>query len=135
MRKKRLAPLILFAAAALVIAGCRDNTVSQVSGSVTFDGNPIEDGTISFYPKDGKTQPAGGNIKSGAYSVQVPVGHMEVRISMGKVIGKKKLYDKKDSREYELKGEALPEKYNTKSELRLDVTPGNNEKDWPLVSK
>jgi hypothetical protein len=54
---------------------------------------------------------------------------------MPKIVGKKKLYDKKDSPEYPLTAEALPAKYNTKTELKIDVTQGNIEKDWPLVSK
>jgi hypothetical protein len=125
----------LFAAAALAMAGCADATVSQVSGKVTVDGNPLEKGAISFYPVDRQAKTAGGEIKDGAYSVQVPVGAMEVRISMPKVVGKKKLYDKKDSPEYPVYQESLPAKYNMESKLQLDVTQGKLEKDWALTSK
>jgi hypothetical protein len=124
-----------FAATALIVAGCGDPAVSQVRGKVTVDGNALEKGTISFFPVDGKTQPAGGEINDGTYSVRVPAGVMTVKISAPKIVGKKKLYDKKDSREYAVTAEALPERYNTQTELKLDVTPGTLDKDWPLTSK
>jgi hypothetical protein len=135
MKYQRHAFGSLFAIAVAVLAGCADNSMSQVNGKVTIDGQPIEKGAISFYPVDGKTRTTGGEIKDGAYSVQVPVGVMSVKISAPKVVGKKKLYDKKDSPEYPLTAEALPAKYNAQSELKLDVTGGSVEKDWVLTNK
>ena len=120
----------------LMLAGCGDSTICEVSGKVTFDGQLIEDGVISFYPVDGKGTTAGDFIKKGAYSVKkVPVGLMTVKISMGKVVGMKKLYDKPDSPQYPMSEEALPAKYNDDSKLTLEVTPGRMQKDWELTSK
>jgi hypothetical protein len=134
-RHPRIAGGSLSAVALFVLAGCTDSSASLVRGQVTFDGQPIEKGTISFYPVDGKTTTAGGEIKAGAYSVQVPVGLMEVRISMPKVVGQKQLYNKKDSPSYPVHAEALPDKYNKASDLKLDVTAGGVAKDWALTSK
>ncbi len=125
----------LSAAALFALAGCTDSSLTVVKGQVTFDGQPIEKGSISFFPKDGQSKTTGGEIKAGAYSVQVPVGLMEVRISMPKVIGQKKLYNTPDSPSRPLYAEALPEKYNQKSDLTLNVTAGGVEKDWALTSK
>jgi hypothetical protein len=119
----------------LALAGCGDSAGSQVSGTVTVDGNPVEKGRIRFFPVDGKSQPAGGEIKGGAYSVKVPAGEMTVQISVPKVIGKKKLYDAPGAREIDIHGELLPPKYNEESQLKFDVQPGRNEKDWPLTTK
>lgn len=135
MKIHRLAIGSLFAIAVAFLAGCNDSSMSQVNGKVTIDGQPIEKGAISFYPVDGKTPTTGGEIKDGAYSVQVPVGVMSVKISAPKVVGMKKLYDKKDSPEYPLTAEALPAKYNAQSELKVEVTPGSVEKHWLLTSK
>jgi hypothetical protein len=125
----------LLVPALLALPGCGDSSVGRVSGKVTVDTQLVEEGTIAFYPEDGKTRTSGGPIKKGIYSVEVPVGTMLVRISMPKIVGKKKLYNTPDSLERNLTAEALPARYNTETELRLEVTPGTVTKDWELSSK
>lgn len=128
-------PAFLLLALFLGLAGCGDSTISRVSGKVSVDGNLVPEGAIGFYPVDGKSQTTGGMIKDGEYSVLVPVGEMTVQINAPKVIGKKKLYDVPGSKEYEIKAESLPARYNAESELKLEVTPGKVEKDWDLKTK
>src|SRR6516165_10691227 len=94
---KRVACGAAFLVTLLVLAGCGDRTMSQVSGEVTIDGKPVEEGAISFYPVDRKSPTTGGDIKGGSYSVAVPVGLMDVKISMPKTIRMKKLYNTPDS--------------------------------------
>ena len=120
---------------ALLIAGCDASKFAEVSGTVTVDGKPVSAGSITFLPVDGLTPTAGGQIKDGKYSVKVPVGPMKVTISAPKAIGKKKLYATPDSPEGTLYAEALPERYNEKTELTLDVKSGSNDKDWELKGK
>lgn len=50
-------------------AGC-GGSGSTVSGTVTFNGQPVERGYINFYPADGKGAPVGGEIKGGKYTVR-----------------------------------------------------------------
>jgi hypothetical protein len=119
----------------VLLVGCTDSSMSRVRGKVTLDGEPIEEGTISFYPVGGKGQTTGGDIKNGAYSVEVAVGKVQVRISKAKIVGQKKLYNTPNSPTRPLTAEALPEKYNVKSQLEVDVVPGGVEKDWALTSK
>lgn len=124
--------LILLAA----LAGCSPaGNTSQVQGQVTLDGQPVASGTISFTPVDGQATTAGGPITSGSYSVQVPRAAMKVSISSPKVIGKRKAYNTPDSPEINIMGEAVPARYNEKTELQLDVKPGVNKQDYPLQSK
>lgn len=52
--------LLLFA------AGCGGGR-ANVEGQVTFDGQPVEQGTIVFEPVDGKGAAAGGTIQNGKY--------------------------------------------------------------------
>jgi len=120
---------------ALVAVGCDGSKFADVSGTVTVDGKPVETGSITFVPADGLSSTAGGEIKDGKYSVKVPVGMMKVSISSPKAIGKKKLYATPDSPEGTLYAEALPERYNEKTELTLDVKSGSNPKNWELSAK
>lgn len=117
----------------LALTGCGGE--QTVSGTVKVDGKPLPEGNIMFSPVDGKSATAGGSIKDGEYSVKVPVGVMRVSISAPKVIGKKKLYNTPDSPLRDVTAEALPAKYNEKTELKLDVKPGLNDKDFELQSK
>lgn len=40
-----------------------------VQGEVTFEGQPVEDGTVTFEPADGQGPTAGGRISTGRYSI------------------------------------------------------------------
>ena len=51
------------------IAGCGNGLV-RVEGNVTYDGKPMELGTISFDPVDGQSPVVGGKIEGGAYRVE-----------------------------------------------------------------
>ena len=121
-------------AALLALAGCGARE-GQVGGTVKVDGKLLEKGSILFVPIDGKSSTSGGEISNGRYSVKVPVGPMKVSISAPKVVGKKKIYPTPDSPEMPITQEALPGRYNEQTELKLDVQPGKNEKDFDLQSK
>jgi hypothetical protein len=108
---------------------------SEVSGTVKVGGADLDSGAILFVPVDGKTGTAGGEIKQGRYSVKVPVGQMKVSISAPKVVGQKKVYNTPNSPVMPVTAEALPARYNEKTELTLDVKPGRNTKDWALDGK
>lgn len=67
-------------------AGCGDSS-STVTGEVTYDGQPVGDGMITFLPADGKGPPAGGRIANGRYSVTgVPPGPKIVQINAVKSV-------------------------------------------------
>jgi hypothetical protein len=51
----------------VLLAGC--SRKSTVTGAVTFDGQKVKTGYISFLPADGKGPTAGGQIKDGYYRV------------------------------------------------------------------
>ena len=61
--------------------GCGDPNLGSVSGSVTYEGQPIEKGSINFLPVDGKGASAGGEIVAGKYEVaEVPPGQKIVEV-------------------------------------------------------
>jgi hypothetical protein len=126
----------LLAAVVVLLAGCSANHTAVVTGTVRVDGEPLEKGSISFVPVDGQGVTAGGEILDGKYIVaKASPGTMTVQIRYPKVAGQKKLYDTPDSPIRNVFREALPAKYNDRTELRLEVQPGNNEKDWDLSLK
>jgi hypothetical protein len=49
-------------------AGCGSG-LAYVEGEATFDGQPIENGMVSFSPADGNGPSAGGTIQKGRYAV------------------------------------------------------------------
>jgi hypothetical protein len=107
-----------------------------VSGEVTFDGQPVEDGTILFEPEGGQGQTAGGPIKEGKYSAEVPVGKMRVRINGNKKTGRRyKVYDTPESPVVDEVVELLPPKYNINSELTVEVKPGAQQIPFHLKSR
>lgn len=127
-------------AAALLIAsafaaGCSGaSATGDVTGTVTVDERtPPPGSSITFIPEDGKAPTAGCLIENGKYAARVPVGTAKVEIRVPRVLGK--LQAAGPGAEGDEVKESLPPKYNDETELRLDIKPGKNEKDWDLKSK
>jgi hypothetical protein len=71
----RIAALFL----SLAATGCRRTTV--VTGSVTYDGRPVQNGAITFYPADGQGPSAGATVMGGQYRVEgIPPGKKMVQV-------------------------------------------------------
>ena len=70
------------------LAGCgRSDGLTEISGTVSYDGQPVKKGTITFLPADGKGPTAATLIADGKYSVKVAPGKKLVKIEGYKVIG------------------------------------------------
>jgi len=129
------ASILAVPAMLLLAAGCSGTNETTVSGTVTVDGTPAKKGSISFIPLDGQSRTSGGTIADGKYETQVPIGKQRIEIRVSKVIGQRKLYDTPNSPSQDILEEVLPAKYNSDSELQLDVKSGVNTKDYQLKSK
>jgi hypothetical protein len=89
----RLVPCLLVAiAVATICPGCGDRRL-PIQGEVTFNGRPVEEGTISLEPADGIGPTTGGEIAAGKYrliGVAAPLpGKKIVRISAVRKTGRK----------------------------------------------
>ena len=114
--------------------GCGGEKEAEVTGIVRFEGEPVKSGAISFYPVDGKSRTSGSEIHDGEYRAKVPYGAMIVRINAAKVVGKRKLYENNPkSPEVDITAEALPARYNDKSELKLEANEAKIKRDFDLT--
>jgi hypothetical protein len=131
----------------LAVVGCGggagDNLPRQaVSGSVTLNDKPLEQGSITFSPAEPGQQgaaSAGAVIKSGSYSIARTGGPTpgKYRVSIvSEAAGAAEELPGMPPKVTDLKKRALvPEKYNVKSSLTAEVTAdGPNTFDFDLKS-
>jgi hypothetical protein len=118
-------------AAALTIIGCSETEGPQtmrVWGDVSYDGKPIESGTIDFVSADG-SPPAQAPIKDGHYDLDAkagPVAEKTYRVEIhalaktGKTVPN--LMPGGDPT-MEMLVETIPAEYNAKSSLKATISP------------
>jgi hypothetical protein len=123
-----LASATLFAA-----IGCANST--SVSGTITLDGEPLKQGSITFIPADGTSQTASSLIKDGKFEAKVPFGKHRIDIRSPKVIGKKPMYDTPDSPMVDEVEERVPSQYNTEGKEFRDVDSQTTQLDFDIKSK
>ncbi|WP_339735985.1 hypothetical protein [uncultured Gimesia sp.] len=131
----------------LIVSGCSGGSAEHieraaVSGTITYAGKPLPEGTIQFVPDtDASGKPLRGkavqtNITNGAYSLaagQGPtVGTNKVLISAVKKTGK---FEESDGQKIEILKQYLPAKYNSNSTLKFEIQAGENTTDYALESK
>ena len=77
---RALAAVVVTAAVLGLLPGCGSSTAT-VSGEVTYDGQPVGDGYVTFTPADGKGKDTGGPITGGHYEVAgLPPGPKVVKV-------------------------------------------------------
>jgi hypothetical protein len=115
-----------------LILGCGSGDgAADVKGEVTLDGQPLTEGVIHFMPVDGKSRTASTFVRDGRFETRVPLGKQRVEISCVKTqpLRPGQMPDSATG------AEIVPAKYNTKSELMLEVKRGKNEPRFELTSK
>ncbi len=118
----------------LCLTGCgRVGGPMAISGTVLLDGNPVQRGTINFFPADGKGPTAAGIITEGKYSTEVTPGQKEVRIEAFKVLGQRRhIPNNPKSPMVDIREQILPERYNTRTELTCQIAPAESTYDFEL---
>lgn len=143
MKRSSFFPCGMLACFVLVLAGsgCGGGKSDkiQIHGKVTLDGDAVPNGMISFIPADGNGATAGGVIKDGEYTAEVPPGSMKVIIRASKVVGQKLAYNVPGGGgpKVDITKEMIPSEYtepNTTT-LKADVTADTRELDFPLSKK
>ena len=107
-----------------------------VSGNVTFDGVPVETGTIVFRDGDPKSAvaPDGGNIVKGRYSLQVQPGKKRVEILASRPIPGAAAPARADRQSFATVPveQFIPPAYNAQSTLTAEIEPKSNDYDYDL---
>ena len=121
-----------------VCIGCGGSDLSTVEGTVTFDGEPVEEGSIVFEPADGVGPAAGGTIEQGRYRLAgdagVVPGQKTVRISAVRSTGRQ-VEAGSPAPEGTMVDEVeqyIPVQYNQKTTLTAEVPPGQVTLDFDL---
>ena len=117
----------------MLLAGCGGDGRIEVGGQVTFDGQPIDRGTIDFLPADGQGPTAGGLIEGGRYSVRVAPGKKRVEIQGFREVGREKVVDfDPDSPVVPITKPFVPAQYNTASTLTFDAQRATDAANFDL---
>src|SRR5262245_37433728 len=121
----------LVVACILVVSGCSGPNAASVTGSVTLDGQPLDNANVAFYPDGGNGAPANGQSDAnGNYTLSTGT---DAGLSPGKYIAIV-IKTKDPPQPYDKTGAEIPPipitpaKYGstTTSDLRVDVKPGKN---------
>jgi hypothetical protein len=127
----------------VVTVGCGGTNRGAVSGEVTLDGEPVDGGTVTFTPAGGGAADAAAwaKIEGGRYSISAAegpgVGTSRVEIRWDRKTGKQipAVPPAPPDTMIDETAEAIPPRYNTRSELKAEVKPGDNTFDFELKSE
>lgn len=116
-----------------LLSGCSDSGLYNVTGTVNFDGKPIEKGRILFRRLDGDKRAFAGTISNGQYSLQSEAGKMRVEITASRIIPGK--FDTSNGTKEPVGQMYIPAKYNSHSELAVEVSSSQLVHSFDLKSK
>ena len=121
----------------LVVAGCSSQEYAGpkrygVSGSVTFDGTPVQTGMINFVSQ-GEGRSASGAIENGRYIIEEnqgpTVGNYKVEVYGYETVGTSEDPDVSPTQK-----EIVPKNYNKETNLTAEVVAdGDNTFDFTLT--
>lgn len=112
-------------------AGCADDGLVPINGSVQVDGEPLELGTITFKPVDGNGPTAEAVIQAGVYTVSIAPGLKTVEVRSHKKVGEQFPWGK-DNPPAPIYEDVVPARYNTKSKLQCEIDAVNVQHDFEL---
>ena len=136
VRSKRRVSLavLLFPVFGLVV-GCSQSgdelPREAVSGTVTLDGTPVSNGTITFIPDTG-VGGGGGTITDGAFSIPRATGLVPGKFKVAINASEKTATTKPQQvsgtkKEVQFAKELIPTKYNSNTELTAEIKKGGTK--------
>jgi hypothetical protein len=123
------------------MSGCGYGSSDRVpvQGSVSFDGQPVDNGSIAFIPEEKGKVGANADIVAGKYKLESGKGpnpgKYRVEIFWKKKTGRQVPTPGDESVMTDEIQQMLPPQYNTQSTLTTDIEAKSNTKDFTLTSK
>ena len=118
----------------LTVQGCSRSGKLEVTGQVSLDDKPLDDGTIDFFPLNGQGPSAAGIIAQGRYSVPIVAGEMRVVIQGFKQVGTQQMQHGAKMITVPIREPIVPKQYNAESQLQVQVDSSHLTHDFPLKS-
>ncbi len=124
----------------LLTVGCGGSADKKiaVSGSASFDGEPIENGEIEFKPTESGGRPAVGTIVGGKYRISEQFGAKPGNYSVS-ITARRQTEVQGPGNPYATDAVAteqyIPPKYNANTTLQVDISAASAVHDFQLVSK
>ena len=133
--RSQLHLILIFLAVCSLVPGCGDGK-SIVKGTVSFDGQPVKSGSITFVSIEGDLVREGAVITDGAFTARLPPGKYNVELSAQRKAGTRtqKGFDGNDE-VIQLTEELFPDYYNSKTELVETIRAGENVLTLQLKKK
>jgi hypothetical protein len=124
---------------AFLVAGCVSHANrSNVSGTVTFDGDPLADGTITFVALSPENQGSAAKIEEGRYSIRgergLADGEYRVEVSALRETGKSITNPDEPGSMMPERVQYIPLRYNQRTELKATVSSSSRKFDFELTS-
>jgi hypothetical protein len=130
--------LLLSVTLTMMLSACSKNEIdlSQVTGVITLDGQPLESAQIEFTPEAGRIS-IGTSDAAGRYHLRYTNERNGALHGKHKVSITTALPPVQEEGAPWTKGrkELLPARYNSKTELTAEVKPGKNDINFELTSK
>ncbi|MCA9114497.1 MAG: hypothetical protein KDA79_05385 [Planctomycetaceae bacterium] len=128
-------------AAAMLSAGCSsapdDAPVThEVTGTVTFEGEPVPEASMVFEDAAGKERSFGAMVQNGEFSTQMTAGKKKVRITATREVPGKTEPGPSGEPGVPATEQYIPAKYNTETTLEEEVTAdGENHFEFQLTAE
>ncbi len=119
----------------LAASGCGDKSraMTKVSGKVTLDGVPVNDGQILFRLTTGEQKGYEAMIKDGTYHLDCEPGDAKIEITAFRIVPGK--FTTVNGPKEPVREMYIPEKYNSKTTLTRQLTGSSSELSFELTSK
>jgi len=134
MSQRRIVRVMAALLTLTLAVGCNSEKLprlGRVSGTVTLDGQPVTDASITFEgAKEGEPPSLGKTDATGKYELYYSRGHKGATI--GEHAVQINTYQAASDENPTPKKETIPAKYNAKSELKQTVKGGTNKIDFDL---
>jgi hypothetical protein len=131
MKRVPLAAVALLAAG---LAGCSPGTEAKlypVTGKVTFNGEPVKEGRITFKMSGPNGRAYSGAITDGSYDLKSEAGSAAVEITASRIVPGK--FDKSNGTPEPVGEMYIPAKYNSATTLTKQVEAKSNDISFELT--